>query len=364
MRKFLSVILLAALAAQAAAAQARQDTRGAARTQRPPAAPAQKPAAQPQQTPAPTATPAPQAAAANECGCESAPLPTVLAIVGGVRLTPADLNPQTIEEVKALHARVIEARRNELNLQINSILLEAEAKKRNITTTKLLEDEVMMKAVNPTEADAQAYFAQNKSRVEAQAGRAVEFAELKENIIAFLREERQQERARKFAESLRAANDVKILVTDPTPPATPADRARLFATVNGRRITSGDIENGLLPLIEAVQEQVYVLRRRDLEMKINDLLLTQEAQKRQMTARAVLEAEIQLEDDRDHRGRGATLLRAEQAAHQRRLRAGQVSNHPVSRRAAAREAGGRPCGAPAAGRGRADFPRRPSAADL
>jgi protein-disulfide isomerase len=41
-----------------------------------------------------------------------------------------------------------------------------------------------------------------------------------------------------------------------------------------------------------VQEQLYELRRRDLEMKINDLLLTQEAQKRQVTARAVLDAEV------------------------------------------------------------------------
>jgi len=295
MRKFLSALLLAALASQVAAAQARQGRGAAAKA--PAKTPAgQKPAARPQ--PAPPAPKPAQAApaeappAADECGCEARPLPAVLAVVGGVKLTPADLSPRTVEEVKALHAQVVGARRNELNLQINSILLEAEAKKRGVTTARLLEDEVVMKTVNPTEAEAQAYFAQNKARVEAQAGRAVEFAELKDNVVAYLRRERQEERARAFAESLRAAGDVKVLVTEVTPPATAADRARLFATVNGRRITSGDVENALLPFVAEVQERVYELRRRDLELKINDLVLTQEAQKRQLTARAVLDAEV------------------------------------------------------------------------
>jgi hypothetical protein len=37
---------------------------------------------------------------------------------------------------------------------------------------------------------------------------------------------------------------------------------------------------------------MYELRRRDLDRKINDVLLTQEAQKRQVTTRALLEIEV------------------------------------------------------------------------
>jgi protein-disulfide isomerase len=235
-----------------------------------------------------TPTPAP----AEACGCETAPLPAVLAVAGGVKLTPADLSQQTLQQVAQLQEEVVRARKNEVNLQINSVLLEAEAKKRGVSTTKLLEDEVVAKTVNPTDADAQAYLEKNRAQIEAQAGRRIELAEIKDNVISFLRGERQQERARLFSEQLRAASDVKILVADPTPPATPADRARLFATVNGRRITSGDVEDSLLPLVAAVQQQVYSLRRRDLEMKINDMLLEAEAKKRGVTARALLEAEV------------------------------------------------------------------------
>ena len=76
----------------------------------------------------------------------------------------------------------------------------------------------------------------------------MEFASIKDQITEFLRGQRQEERAKQFADSLRAGADVKILVPEPTPPATPADRARVIATVNGKNITSGDIEDDLLPL--------------------------------------------------------------------------------------------------------------------
>ena len=54
----------------------------------------------------------------------------------------------------------------------------------------------------------------------------------------------------------------------------------------------GDIENSLRPLIFNVQEQVYALRKQDLELKINDTLLTQEAQKKGVTTRALLEQRL------------------------------------------------------------------------
>jgi protein-disulfide isomerase len=41
-----------------------------------------------------------------------------------------------------------------------------------------------------------------------------------------------------------------------------------------------------------VQEQVYSLRKQDLELKINDTLLTQEAQNKGVTTRALLETEV------------------------------------------------------------------------
>ena len=299
-RVFYAALLTFALAC-AAAAQTRRGTAAPPQTRPRPAA-SPTPSARPARTPAARPTPAPAqppaaagttaAAQPDECGCEAGPVPEVLGTVNGVKITRADLSPQAREQVARLKQEVTEARKRELDLQINSILLDAEAKKRGVTTSKLLQDEVVAKTKEPTAAEAQAYFDQNKARIEQQAGRSVAFAELKDNVVAYLREQRQQERAKQFADSLRAAAQVKKVVEFATPPATPADRARVLATVNGRNITSGHIEDALLPLIATVQEQLYLVRKGDVDMRINDILLNQEAQKRGVTARAVLEAEV------------------------------------------------------------------------
>jgi protein-disulfide isomerase len=290
-RLFYATLLALTLACAAAVAQTRRGTPATTPAKKPAATPVQTAAPKPAQTPAPS-TPTRQAAAPEDCGCESGPLPEVLGTVNGVKITRADLSPQVQQRVAQLQQDVVQARKRELDLQINSFLLEAEAKNRNTSTNKLIEAEVINKTVEPTAAEAETYFNQNKAGIEQQAGRSVAFAEVKDNVIGFLREQRQQERAGQYAQTLRTAAQVKKNVEFATPPATPADRARVFATVNGKNITSGNIEDNLLPFIATVQEQVYLLRKGDIDQKINDILLAQEAQKRGMTDRAVLETEV------------------------------------------------------------------------
>jgi protein-disulfide isomerase len=291
MSRLFYATLLALTLACAVAAQTRRGTPAATRPKPAATTPAQTPTPKPAQTPAPTPA-RPQSAPVEDCGCEAGPLPDVLGSVNGVKITRADLSPQVQQQVAQLQQQVVEARKNELDLQINSILLEAEAKKRNTTTNKLIEAEVLNKTVVPTAAEAEAYFNQNKANIEQQAGRSVSFAEVKNDIIAFLRDQRQQERAGQYAQSLRAGAQVKKNVEAATPPASPADRARVLATVNGKNITSADIEDNLLPLIASVQEQVYLLRKGDVDQKINDILLSQAAQKRGVTDSALLKSEV------------------------------------------------------------------------
>lgn len=230
-------------------------------------------------------------ALAQDCGCEGKPLPEVLSIVNGVKITAKDLDPDTHARVTELKRQVVEARKAELDLQINTRLLDAEAKKRTISPTKLLEEEVVKKITEPTEADARALYNEQKARLTGSE-QLVEFDQVKDRIIAHLRSERRQEVAKKFAERLRVAADLKLLVDTATPPAKPSDRQRLFATFNNQQITSADIEDSLQPVIFKVQEQMYELRRRDLNRKINDVLLAQEAQKRHVTTRSLLDTEV------------------------------------------------------------------------
>ena len=222
----------------------------------------------------------------EDCGCEAKSDTDTLAIVNGVKITVRDVEGPAQEQIDKIQRQVVEARKRELELQINSKLLDAEAKKRGISTIKLLDAEVVSKVKEPTEAEAQAFYEQNEARIQGQ------FKDIKGDLIGYLRDQRQREQAGLLAERLRRAAKVKIIVDTATAPKSDADRARVFATINGEPITSADVENALKPIIFDAQEQVYNLRNRWLDLKINNTLLEHEAQKRKITTRALLEAEI------------------------------------------------------------------------
>lgn len=221
----------------------------------------------------------------EDCGCD-AKAPAEVADVNGVKIFITEIDEPIKEKNQELQNQVIEARKRELDLQINSLLLESESRRRGITTIKLLEQEVMSKAKEPTEAEAQAFYNQNKERIEGN------FADLKKDIIAYLHDQRKQQEAEKFAQKLRAASQIKVLVKEITPPKNEIERKRVFATVNGQAITSGDIENSLRPVVFESQERIYEMRKAALDTKINDILLAQEVRKRNTTTEALIAAEI------------------------------------------------------------------------
>jgi protein-disulfide isomerase len=222
----------------------------------------------------------------EDCACESQVLPEALAIVNGVRITRQDIERATAEPVNRLQRQVIEARKRELDLEINSRLLAIEAKRRGISTTKLLEQEVVAKVKEPTEVEAQAFYDQNKSRTKA------DFKEAREDILQYLRDQRQREEAKRFADGLRKSIETKVEVPEATPPHNEAQRARVLAIVKGGQITSGDIEDSLKPMVFDVEERVYKLRKDELDLSVNDTLLVQESQRRKITTNALLDAEI------------------------------------------------------------------------
>jgi protein-disulfide isomerase len=223
---------------------------------------------------------------ANECACESQVLPATLAIVNGVTISARDIEKSTGESVRNLQQQVVEARKRELELLINSKLLAIEAKKRGVSSTKLLENEVVAKVVPPTPAEVRAFYDQNKARING------EFDSVKDDIVRYLTDERERTAAKNFADGLRAASNTIVKAPAATPPRNESERAQVLATINNENITAGDVEDSLQPLIFDVQEQVYSLRKNELDLSINDALLVQEAQKRKVTINALLEAEV------------------------------------------------------------------------
>ena len=225
---------------------------------------------------------------APNCGCEDKPQINVLAVVNGFKITKQDLSIDTKTQVTLAQDAVIVARSHELGRQINNLLLETEAKRRGLTAAKLLEQEVTARVVPPTEAEARAFYDRNKSRS------SEDFETVKKDIIARLRIEREILRAAEFANALRAGAKITVSNEAVTPPTNEAELSRVFATVNGVNITSRDIEQALRPLIFRVQQQVYALRKQDLDLRINDYLLEEEAKRQGTTPAALIHRNVRM----------------------------------------------------------------------
>src|SRR3984893_13293692 len=114
--------------------------------------PGVKPAAAPTPTPVPTrAVPA-------------GPTTTFgpLAIVNDQTITSADLDPAVAEEMGNLERKIMQARLQIIELQINTILLDIESKKRKLSPQQLYDLEVTKRITDPTEAEIKQWIETNK----------------------------------------------------------------------------------------------------------------------------------------------------------------------------------------------------------
>ena len=223
---------------------------------------------------------------APNCGCEAYPQINVLAVVNGIKITRQDLSIDTRTQVSIAQDTVITARNLEVNLQINKLLLEAEARRRGLTPEKLFEVEVKDKTPSPTNDQVKAFYEQKRI--------AKNFKSVKDDIIASMRNDREMIRATEFVSALRAGAEITVSDQPVTPPANEADLERVFAIVNGVKITSRDVEQSLLPLIFRVQQQVYALHKQDLNLKINELLLDQESKRLGLTPQWLINQNVKV----------------------------------------------------------------------
>jgi protein-disulfide isomerase len=237
------------------------------------------------QIPAPQIQNPPPAKKDDECGCEVKLPEGRAAIVNGVKVTIDEIDEPIKNKIKELQQQIIETRKTEVDTLINARLLDVEAKKRGISAEKILQVEIENKIIEPTDAEAQRFYDQNRAQLQG------EFSELKPQILAYLKGERARVQAKRLVDQLRATAQVKV-IAQATPPEKEADRARVLATLNGEPITSGDVEDALAPYIYSIQEQMYEARKQSLDARTNDILLDQEAKKRNSTPQDLYRLEV------------------------------------------------------------------------
>lgn len=224
--------------------------------------------------------------AQSDCGCKGAAPPAILAIVNGAKIAARDIDDRIADRIKELEQEAVEARKDKLRDRIDSKLFAHEAKRRRITVAQLMNEEVFAKIKEPTESEALSFYNENKSSI------PVSFEVAKRPIINHLRNRRKFEGTRGFADSLRSRIQVKVLIENPSPPRSLTDRALVLATVDNEPIMVGEVEDVLRPVTLSIQDRIYDLRKKELDLRINSLLLQQEATKRGLTVEELLRIEV------------------------------------------------------------------------
>lgn len=263
------LVLVVLLAAGASAQTPKRRGSRAPVTAKPPAA---EPAPKSQPTPAPTTANVPP----------SAPVP--LATVNGQTVTTADIDPKVRQEIEALEARVAEARKQLLELQINTILLESEAGKRRMSSQQFYDLEVAKKIPEPTAAEINKFIADNRDQINQTDPVA-----MRQQVVAFLKSEHEARLSEGLVKRLRTSNPVVNIAAPDTAGLAPT---AVVVTVGGRPIVAGAINERLKPIVYKLRLNTYTLAKQALDLTINDLLLLAESNRRGIPPEEIVRKEI------------------------------------------------------------------------
>lgn len=225
---------------------------------------------------APAPTPAAQTAAPSK----------PLAVVNNQQITLADIDPQIRASIENLDKDVAEVRRRILDLQIAKILLEAEAKKRNMTYEQLVKAEISSKVADPTEAEIKALYDANRNYFGA-----TDLEQARPTIRQQLRNRRGQQLLDEYVATLRKTYPV-VMGTDVNAPNLAP--SALLATVAGQSINASTINDDMRTkrYIFEMRMQAYEAQALAVNVKINNILLEAEAKRRNTTTEALLKAEV------------------------------------------------------------------------
>jgi protein-disulfide isomerase len=210
--------------------------------------------------------------------------PPNLVTVNGQTFTTADLPPALRQELAQVEDRIAEARKGVLDLQINTILLAVESRKRRIDTHRLYEIEVVRRIPPITQAQVKKFIDENRDEFE---GRDV--ATANQQVVAYLREEAEAKLADALVKRLRKTNPVVIGV-DLNAPTLSANS--VVATIGGQPLKADVLIERLKPIVYRLRIEAYELTKRQTDQLINDNLLLEEARNRQIGPEQIVREEV------------------------------------------------------------------------
>ena len=243
--------------------------RGAARKPTATTTPQPQPVAQPTPNPQPSRPPA---------------APVSLVIVNDQTFTTADLDPAVRQEVERVDDKIAEARRQVLDLQINTMLLEVEAKKRRIDTHRLYELEVSSRIPTATPAQIKKFLDENRQEFEG-----TDPAIANQQVAAYLHDEAENKLADDLVNRLRKSNPVVMGADINSPTLSPA---AVVATVAGQPLKAEALLERLKPIAYRMKLEAYQLAKQRTDQLVDDMLLLEEAKRRQVGPEQIIRTEI------------------------------------------------------------------------
>ena len=210
--------------------------------------------------------------------------PTPLVTVNGQTLSTADFDAAMRSQVEGVEDRIAAAKRNLLDVQINTILLEVEARRRGITNRQLYELEVTKRITPATPAQIKQFIDDNKAQFEG-----LDIATATPQVSAFLHDELESRLGDALVARLRKTIPV-VMGVDVTGPNLTGDA--VLATIGGTPLKAVLFNERLKPIVYKLRLETYEIEKQRADQMVNDLLLIAEANRRQIGSDEIIRTEI------------------------------------------------------------------------
>lgn len=138
-----------------------------------------------------------------------------LALVDGVAITSEEVEKSLAGQLSKLEEQIYNLKRQRIDALISEKLLEKEAAKRKLSVPALIDAEVTSKVGLVTEQEIEKFYQDNKGQIKGEQ------TEVREQIRAYLQNQKLQTRREAFVESLRS--QAKVVINLKPPPVLRVD---------------------------------------------------------------------------------------------------------------------------------------------
>ncbi|HSE33342.1 MAG TPA: thioredoxin domain-containing protein [Pyrinomonadaceae bacterium] len=248
-----------------------------------PRGPAKRPA--PTQPSAPATTnEAPTAPTAAPAKTLPPLTPVSIVVVNGRTITSTEFEPALRQEIESVDREIAQTKQDLLDLQLNTLLLQTEARKRGLSTDRLYALEVTSKLTEPTPAEIKKFIEDNPDQFSG-----VNAAAATPSVASYLLSQREEKVSEQFVQRLKKMYPV-VAGVDINTPGLKDDA--VVATVAGQPVKASAISERLKPIAYRTRLGAYEAAKKKADQLINDLLLLDEAKKRGIGPEVIVRTEV------------------------------------------------------------------------